>query len=79
MRKMQILFPEPMLRRLQEVSRVEDRPVSELVRRAVDRFLEQVPEAGRGDRRFPTFHGGGVLVAADRIKQEIYADDDIES
>ncbi len=72
MQKMQILFPEPVFRRLRELSAVQDRPVSELVRRAVDRMLEQVPETAAGPREFPVFHGGGVLVRADELKGVLY-------
>jgi hypothetical protein len=51
--------------------------VSELVRRAVDRMLEQAPPAApRGKRPFPTFHGGGVLVPADKLKGVIYSEDE---
>ncbi len=73
MQKIQILFPDPVMERLRAVSRQQDRPVSELVRRAVDRLLEQVPLLPP-DRpaRFPTFHGGGVLVDADRLREVLH-------
>ena len=68
MQKIQILFPDPVMKRLRDVARRQDRPVSELVRRAVDRFLEQVPAVQpQQPARFPTFHGGGVLVEAGRL------------
>lgn len=79
MRKMQILFPEPMLERLQVVAAEEDRPVSEVVRRAVERFLEQVPPGRTRKGRFPTFHGGRVQVSAEGLKAEIYREDEVES
>ena len=41
MQKLQILFPEPVLRRLRELARKEDRPVSEIVRKAVDAWIEK--------------------------------------
>jgi hypothetical protein len=43
MQKIQILFPDPVMEGLRAVARQQDRPVSELVRRAVDRLLEQLP------------------------------------
>lgn len=79
MQKIQILFPDPMMRRLRGVARREDRPVSEVVRRAVERLLDQTPESEGepGEQpRFPTFRGGKVLVAAADMKALIYEDDD---
>jgi hypothetical protein len=79
MRKIQILFPEPQMKRLRELAKIEDRPVSEIVRRAVDRDLEQrAASIGLGaDKRttFPTFDGGKILVDAAGMKDLVYADD----
>ena len=73
MQKIQILFPDPVMERLRAVARAQDRPVSELVRRAVDRMLEQCPfPAPAKPARFPTFHGGSVLVAPDRIREMLH-------
>ena len=73
MQKIQILFPDPVMKRLRDVARQQDRPVSELVRRAVDRLLEQVPAVQpQQPARFPTFHGGGVLVEAGRLKDVLH-------
>ena len=73
MQKIQILFPDPVMERLRAVARQQDRPVSELVRRAVDRLLEQVPALPpKQPARFPTFHGGGVLVDAGRLKDVLH-------
>jgi len=77
MQKIQILFPEPVMERLRVIARQQDRPVSELVRRAVDRLLEQMPALPpKQPARFPTFHGGGVLVDADRLKDVLHGWDD---
>ena len=77
MQKIQILFPDPVLERLRAVARQQDRPVSELVRRAVDRLLEQVPALPpKQPARFPTFHGGGVLVDAGRLKDVLHGQDE---
>jgi len=47
------------------------------VRRAVDRLLEQMPALPpKQPARFPTFHGGGVLVDADRLKDMLHGWDD---
>jgi hypothetical protein len=77
MQKIQILFPDPVMERLRAVAKQQDRPVSELVRRAVDRLLEQVPALPpKHPARFPTFHGGGVLVDAGRLKDVLHGLDD---
>jgi hypothetical protein len=77
MQKIQILFPDPVMERLRAVARQQDRPVSELVRRAVDRLLEQVPALPpKQPARFPTFHGGGVLVGADRLRDVLHGFED---
>ena len=77
MQKIQILFPDPVMERLRTVARQQDRPVSEVVRRAVDRLLEQVPALPPNQpARFPTFHGGGVLVDAGRLRDVLHDVDD---
>jgi hypothetical protein len=73
MQKIQILFPDPIMERLRSVARQQDRPVSELVRRAVDRLLEQTPaHVPKQPARFPTFRGGGVLVEAGQLKDVLH-------
>ena len=76
MQKIQILFPDPVMRKLREFAATEDRPVSEIVRRAVDRLLDQRPLPAASKNKFPTFHGGGVRISAGAMKQEIYRDDE---
>jgi len=76
MQKIQILFPDPVMERLRAVARPQDRPVSDLVRRAVDRLLEQLPAVPpKQPARFPTFHGGGVLVDAVHLKDVLHGQD----
>jgi predicted transcriptional regulator len=75
MQKMQILFPNPLMAKLREVAEQEDRPVSELIRRAVERFLEMKPQKPAREIKLPTFKGGEVLVSAGDLKQVIYEDD----
>jgi len=73
MQKIQILFPDPVMDRLRAVARQQDRPVSDLVRRAVDRLLEQLPvQPPPQPARFPTFRGGGVRVAADQLRDVLH-------
>lgn len=76
MQKIQILFPDPIMRKLKELAIAEDRPISEIVRRAVERLLQQSPAPASSSRKFPTFHGGGVQVTSAAMKQVIYQDDE---
>lgn len=63
--------------RLRAVARAQDRPVSELVRRAVDRMLEQTPATPpQRPATFPTFRGGGVLVDAGELGEVLHGHDD---
>jgi hypothetical protein len=75
MQKMQVLFPEPVFRRLRALAVEQDRPVSELVRRAVDRMLDQIPDTISPSPEFPVFRGGGVLVSAEDLKAVLYGDE----
>ena len=75
MQKIQILFPNPLMGRVRAVATEEDRPVSEVIRRAVERFLEMRPEKSRPYREIPTFRGGQILVSAERLKDVIYDDE----
>lgn len=76
MQKIQILFPDPLMRRVRELAKREDRPLSEVIRRAVERFAEQSPATGpsaSNPPRLPTFQGGGILTEAAEMKQVLYA------
>lgn len=77
MQKMQILFPNPLIGKLRAVAAEEDRPVSELIRRAVEKFLEMKPEKPRQQRELPTFRGGKILVSAENLKDAIYDDESL--
>jgi hypothetical protein len=76
MQKLQILFPEPQLRRLRELSRKEDRPVSEIVRKAVDAWIEKKEPLSVPKRKkhIPTFHGGKVKIRPEHMRDIAYAD-----
>jgi hypothetical protein len=71
MQKIQILFPEPVLRRLRELAKKEDRPVSEIVRKAVDAWIDKTePHSQRHmAKRIPTFHGGRITVGVEDLRE----------
>jgi metal-responsive CopG/Arc/MetJ family transcriptional regulator len=77
MQKIQILFPSPLMSRVRSIAAEEDRPVSEIIRRAVERFLEMRPEKPIQHRQMPTFRGGKILVSAEYLKEAIYDDESL--
>lgn len=64
-----------MMAKLKEVGEEEDRPVSELIRRAVERFLEMKSSRPKKKVEIPTFRGGEILVSTTDLKQAIYEAD----
>jgi len=76
MQKIQILFPDPQMRRLRELARSEDRPVSEVVRRATEAWLDRcAPPGARTElRALPIFHGGETLIPARAMREVAWQD-----
>ena len=75
MQKIQILFPDPQMQRLREAARREDRPVSEIVRRAVEAWLERLPaKSRRPPPPPPVFHGGLTYVTAADMRDTAWAE-----
>lgn len=74
MEKMQILFPEPQLARLRRIAGRQDRPVSELVRSAVDFWLSRY---GSVEDSFlaeepPAYGCGQVLADPGSLRDKAY-------
>jgi hypothetical protein len=63
MQKIQVLFPKPQMERLRRAARMEDRPISEIIRRATEEYLDKAPSASRQDSAtsLPVFDGGRTL------------------
>jgi hypothetical protein len=75
MEKMQILFPEPQLARLRQAAKVMDRPVSELVRAAVDAWLAANAPTPALVRENPPVYGLGEISAnADVLRDRAWED-----
>ena len=75
MQKIQILFPELVMNRLRKTSQEWDRPVSEIVRKAVDDFLNKLPapDPHRLKLKIPVFQGGKLRIPAENFKEHIYS------
>ncbi len=76
MQKMQILFPEPQLRELRRIADAQDRPVSELVRSAVDFWLARQSEHGDLEVREapPTYQCGAIRIEAAALRERAHED-----
>lgn len=73
MQKMQILFSEPLMKKLKGVAKRLDIPVSEVVRRATDRWLEKFPESpSENNNKVPVIHAGRCLIDAQDMRDSIY-------
>lgn len=72
MQKLQILFPDPQMRRMREVARRMDLPVSEIVRRATEGWLEKIPSNPKSVREVPVIQAGRCLMKADKMRDAFY-------
>ena len=76
MQKIQILFPEPQMRRLRDAAALEDRPISEVVRRATESWLDRRATAhgARATVTVPTFHGGRIKAPSAALRNLAWAE-----
>lgn len=72
MQKLQILFPDPLMQKMRRVAEEIDIPVSEVVRRATEQWLERFPKASIAAKRVPLVDGGMCLVTAAEMRESIY-------
>jgi hypothetical protein len=74
MQKIQVLFPEPQMERLRRAAKRQDRPISDIIRRAVEDWLD-ISSSGyeSGVRETPPrLHGGKVKVKSSDLRDEAY-------
>ena len=76
MKKIQVLFPEPQMQRLRRLAKMEDRPISEIIRRATEDYLAKAPSATLLDAAaaIPVFDGGETFVTHERFRELAYSD-----
>ena len=79
MQRMQLLFPDEMIARFKEVSRAEERPVSEVIRRSIEEFFMRYP---KGKKRKITVehlagHLGEIKVSTADLRETLYEDERI--
>jgi hypothetical protein len=77
MQRMQLLFPDEMIARLKEVSREEERPVSEVIRRSIEEFFMRYPKGKQRKITVDQLAGrlGEIKVSAANLREVIYEDD----
>jgi hypothetical protein len=71
MKKIQVLFPEPQMERLRKQAKMEDRPISEIIRRATEDYLARMPSGPLRDAAasIPVFDGGETFVNSNRFRE----------
>jgi hypothetical protein len=76
MQKIQVLFPKPQMERLRAVARMEDRPISEIIRRATEEYLDKTPSTPRQDpaAALPVFDGGKTLAESRLFRDLAWSD-----
>jgi len=77
MQRMQLLFPDEMIARLKEVSREEERPVSEVIRRSIEEFFMRYPKGKKRKISVAQLAGhlGEIKVRSADLREVIYEDE----
>jgi hypothetical protein len=76
MEKLQVLFPRDSMRRLREAAKAADRPMSEIVRRVTEDWLDSQPAGGPSDPSVPVFHLGLRITDPETLKDLAYIRED---
>jgi len=76
MQRMQILFSEPQLSRLRKIAQLQDRPVSELIRGAVDFWLSRysLDDQIHIAEQPPVYSCGDISVQSDELRAIAHED-----
>jgi predicted DCC family thiol-disulfide oxidoreductase YuxK len=72
MQKIQVLFPDPIMRRLREAAAQQDVPLSEIIRQATALCLDRMPKQASPARRVPTVNAGRCLLDAQAMKEALH-------
>ncbi len=73
MKKVEIHFPDPVMRKMKSVAKKIDIPVSEVLRISVENQLERYPDGfEEGKLEVPVVNAGKCLLPTDRIRDAIY-------
>ncbi len=72
MQKIQILFPEPLIKRMRQIAGRQGLPMSEIVRRATEVWLDRIPEEPHQNLTVPTVDAGLCLMPAEEMRAAFY-------
>lgn len=72
MEKLQVLFPAGSMRKLREIAKREDRPMSEIVRSATEDWLNSQPVGPAWSGPVPTFDLGIETTDPALLKELLY-------
>lgn len=72
MEKLQVLFPVGSMRKLREIAKREDRPMSEIVRSATEDWLNSQPAGPAWSGPVPTFDLGIRITDPELLKELLY-------
>jgi len=72
MEKLQVLFPAGSMRRLREIAKREDRPMSEIVRSATEDWLNSQPTGPASSDAAQTFDLGIKVTDPETLKEILY-------
>lgn len=61
-----------MMKRLREIAKQEDMPVSEIIRKSATMWLERYPEKPKEKKSVPVVDAGKCLLDADEMKEALY-------
>ena len=72
MQKIQVLFPDPQMKRLREMANKQDRPISEIIRRATEAWMDRMsPDHDPGYKiDIPVFHAGEIQISAEEMRDK---------
>mgnify|MGYP006295289869 CR=1 FL=1 len=75
MQKIRILFSDPLMDRIRKVAEQTDMPISEIVRRATEKWLDSLPEAPRRQLTVPTVDAGRCILTSEAMREAFYTRD----
>ncbi|MDX2227141.1 MAG: ribbon-helix-helix domain-containing protein [Verrucomicrobiae bacterium] len=72
MKKIQLLFPDPMMDRLRDLAKREDVPLSEIIRKATAQWLDRYPPHEGPSQQVPVVNAGRCLLNAQDMKAALH-------
>lgn len=76
MQKIQILFPDPQMKKLREIAKRQDRPISDIIRRATEAWMDRISDEYTAENQpaVPVFQGGKILTPSADLREKARGD-----